>query len=115
MLLFKSEIKDIVIKKIKKTIDDADIELCVDEAIQLTMDYCNINAIPMGLKYTVVNIACDIVSTDILGDKYSDEIKAKSVSRGDTSITYEALAVKEKSDIVPSYAKELNRFRKVRR
>lgn len=112
--LLEVEVREIVLKKIS-SVSESDIEICVGEAFNIVKEYCNITEIPVGLKYTIVNIACDIVKFEYIDKYYSDEQKVKSISRGDTSISYSDSALKDKDQITKIYIRELNKYRKLRR
>lgn len=114
-LLLMTEVKRVVKTKLKDEISEELIDLCVEEALDLVKDYCNITEIPQKLKFTIANIAGDIICVDVLSDRYSNEKTIKSINRGDTSITYEANKKIEKDTIIKNYHRELNRHRQLKK
>ena len=42
-------------------IDDCDYQLAVEEAEQAILSYCNIDTVPLALKFTLANMAADVL------------------------------------------------------
>jgi hypothetical protein len=42
-------------------IDDCDYKLAIEEAEQAILNYCNIDTVPLALKFTLANMAADVL------------------------------------------------------
>ena len=91
------EINSIVSTKLKGLTPDTDVmNLCIAEAKQYILDYCNISVIPEALNFTCANIAVDLYKyqTEINKDTSQmsledavDPSNIASIKEGDTTIT----------------------------
>ena len=114
------EIKKIILLKLNKDIDDNILSIAIYESIDSIKDYCNIEEVPFALKFTVVNISIDIISSQYIKDESlsNSEQHIKSIQEGDTTITFQDNKTEtfvDKNSILNQYTKELNRHRKLRR
>lgn len=105
------DIKNILMIKLGENSNELLISIAIEEAIESIKNYCNIESVPDALSFTVVNIAIDIINSD--SESISNRT-VKSIARGDTNITYADKKVLSKGDIVKSYSKQLNNYKKVR-
>lgn len=94
-----------VIKKIRMLSDDADIDVLfyAQAAFTLTCAYCNVKEVEEGLCLLICMMAADLARLE-QGDG-----KVKSVRRGDTWLSFEALG-----DPLADYQKRLDLYRKLR-
>lgn len=85
------------------SVEAASARFYFDSVCEKVMNYCNIDVIPAGLEYTVVEMAARA---------YNDGGRSvSSIRDGDTTVTY---ANTEGSDITAEYASQLNCFRQLR-
>lgn len=81
-------------------------------AEEIVMNYCNIDEIPDGLVNTTMRIAADILRRGQYGS--SDvPVTVSSVTVGDTSTSFTPLSDSETNEVIASYTKTLNRYRRV--
>lgn len=112
----KKEIEEKIKRKLNSEIEETLVCDAIEETELLVLDYCNIDSVTANMKYIIINIACDFIKHDILSGRYSNESKVKSITRSEVSITYaDDVIFRDKSEIISSYSKELNRYRKLRR
>ena len=124
-------ISEIVKAKIKDAaITELDIQLAIDEVQMVIKNYCSIDEVPEGLKYTWANMAADLVlyqyasnnsSDDVLGDIDVGDISNLKI--GDTQIALQGNN-SERGKILKSHRpnldqivmnnkEQLNRFRRM--
>lgn len=122
---------EIVRAKIKDmAITEPDIQLAVDEVEEVIKNYCSIDEVPEGLKYTWANMSVDLVryqyESNISADDVLAGIDASDVSNlkiGDTQIALQGNNSERgktlKShrpnldQIVMNNKQQLNRFRRM--
>lgn len=105
-----------IYSKISHPIDEHKVKLAITEAEYMIMNHCNIKSIPEGLTFEVINIAVDIIEAEYI--KYEDkEEVVTSIKEGDTTISFanQQHKIIKKDEILKSYAKKLNKFRKLRK
>lgn len=106
----------IINSKISSPVTEDKIQLAIIEAEYMIKNHCNINSIPEELTFEVINIAVDIIEAEYI--KYEDkEEVVTSIKEGDTTISFanQQHKIIKKEEILSSYIKKLNRFRKLRR
>ena len=110
------KIKEIIKLKLKDdSITDAIIDLSLLEATEYVKEHCNLNAIPDNLSFKVADIAIDLINIEFRSNTKTVEKEVKSISRGDTSITYTDKPKEEKKeDMFKRYHRDLNKYRKLR-
>lgn len=92
---------------------DVQIEFALESAKNVVTDYCNIEEIPASLETTVIRMAIDIYRNEQPGESEKPQA-VKSVSIGDTSTSFGDTASSDYTQsILKSYAKQLNRYRRV--
>ena len=105
--MLKNSIRNLINKDIK--VEDSVVEFSILESKDYIMNYCNITAIPKGLDLTILKMSADIINFD-----NTEVAEIKSLSQGDTSITFNT-SISKREDIFKSYNKTLNKFRDVRK
>ena len=110
------EVTDIVLAKLKgECFRDTAVMIAIEEAAELIKNYCHIEEIPEGLKYTWANMAVGMiqVTTDSVGTSGGGPLS--SLTMGDTSYSF-ATDRKTTSDAAMEFVNEfqpqLNRFRR---
>lgn len=93
---------------------DIQLEFIIEDVEQKVINYCNITEIPKGLETTCYRIAMDIYKNENIGQE-DDKLQTKSISEGDTSVTFEQRKYDEgySDSIIKSYTHQLNRYRKL--
>lgn len=122
---------EIVRAKIKDVaITEPDIQLAVDEVEEVIKNYCSIDEVPEGLKYTWANMSVDLVryqyESSISADDVLAGIDASDVSNlkiGDTQIALQGNNSERSKtlkshrpnldQIVMNNKQQLNRFRRM--
>ncbi len=110
-------IKEIVKSKLLAKnieVDDITIDISIDEASDIITEHCNIDTVPEKLKYTLADISVDIIENQYV---HKEDENIKSIQQGDTTISFKDQQHKQikKDEIIKSYTKKLNKFRKLRR
>ena len=110
------EVREIVYGKlVDSDVDDITVALAIDEAAEIIKNYCHIEAVPEGLKYTWANMAVGMIqgTTDSVGTSGVGPLS--SISMGDTSYSF-ATDRKSGAELVSEIANEfkaqLNRYRR---
>ncbi|QEK11690.1 hypothetical protein FQB35_04550 [Crassaminicella thermophila] len=80
---------------------DIVIDHYINGVTQKILNYCNISELPKELEHVVVEKVVAIMK---------DEKSVKTVTRGDTTITYQDGEI----DLIDNIKSQLNRFRKVK-
>lgn len=97
-------------------IEDSDIEFSILEAKDYIINYCNRNDIPSNLDITILKLVIDLINFD---NKSSDteeiDDNVKSISQGDTNITFKDKNKEKREDIFKKYHSKFNKFRMVRK
>lgn len=92
---------------------NSELKLCLEEAKEIILNYCNIKEIPGGLKNTLVRMAAEIYRNEQPGDSVLPQA-VKSISEGDTSTSFSSAQEKEYTrSILKNYRSQLNRYRRV--
>lgn len=92
---------------------DGELKLCLEEAEEIAVNYCNLSEHPDGLKNTVVRMAVDIYRNEQPGDNMVP-LAVKSISEGDTSTSFGTVQVSGYAEsVLKDYKNQLNRYRKV--
>jgi hypothetical protein len=126
-------LREQVIEIVRNKLGDpaAEVDAQTDESEQAIKNYCNITAVPDGLKYTWANMTVDLVRHDRAKDTGSGEGAdagivlggaVASIKEGDTTVSFGADAGKkaeerhlaEFDDIVFGYRSQMNMFRVIR-
>lgn len=115
----------------KGQFEDPDIVAAVDEVEQAVKNYCSIPAVPIALRYTVVNMAIDLLKYWVeeskvdLGMDDLDISDVSSIKIGDTDINLgesrqdsvrKTILKSHKpnlDEIVMNYTRQLNQFRRI--
>lgn len=116
LITLREEVKKLLgITDISK--DDI-LDFIIKKVIARVIRYCNLKTIPLELETTIISMVIDGYRQIELG-KEKPEGEAKSVTRGDTSVSYlTSVEIVQKWSNNPSllndYKAELNQYRKVR-
>ena len=124
-------ILEIVRAKIKDAaITELDIQLAIDEVQMVIKNYCSIDEVPEGLKYTWTNMAADLVLYQYASNNSSDDVLSdidvgdiSNLKIGDTQIALQGNN-SERGKILKSHRpnldqivmnnkEQLNRFRRM--
>ena len=107
MKMLSSKVKLLIKSDIK--IEDSLIEFSILEVKDYIMNYCNRKDVPKELDITIVKLVADIINFD-----NTDSEEVKSLSQGDTSITFNTTS-KKREDLFKNYHKTFKKFRMVRK
>lgn len=124
-------ILEIVRAKIKDAaITELDIQLAIDEVQMVIKNYCSIDEVPEGLKYTWANMAADLVLYQYASNNSSDDVLSdidvgdvSNLKIGDTQIALQGGSSDRSrtlkshrpnlDQIVMNNKEQLNRFRRM--
>lgn len=98
---------------ITSTDKDFVLQFAIDKAIDMILNYCNIDEIPTKLNNVLLSIAMDIYRSESLGEEEKAGV-ITSIKEGDTSTNYADTSKNSTGDILDAYKKQLQPFRKVR-
>lgn len=116
-------IQEIVMTKVASAeVDVNHVKMAIAEVEQAIMNYCNRSDVPEELKFTVANMAADLVEYELQkragsgGSINPDNISSLRI--GDTLIDLKASGggkshLQDLDDIVMNYRGQLNAFRKM--
>lgn len=103
--------------------DDDLIKMFIAKEEEYIKNFCNINQIPNGLKYNLIERVCgkfllNMKNTGKLNDLFELD-SVKSVSLGDTSVSFDSVSMEKKIDklissMIDSGKEELICYRKVK-
>lgn len=110
-------ILEIVRAKIKDAaITELDIQLAIDEVQMVIKNYCSIDEVPEGLKYTWANMAADLVLYQYASNNSSDDVLSdidvgdiSNLKIGDTQIALQGNN-SERGKILKSHRPNLDRI-----
>lgn len=86
----------------------------VDKAQEMICNYCNIDAVPEGLKTTLISMCVDIYRAENYGSK-EENSTVKSISEGDASVTFATGYSNNPAAVfLKNYQTQLNKYRRVR-
>ena len=113
------KVKVLVDHKLRgRGIDGSIIKMCVDEAEQVILNYCNITEVPAALNFTWANMACDIVKS-FVAEETGEPINGTpaSLTMGDTTISLNNAVNTTGHQIdmdvlVKNYKEQLQKFRR---
>ncbi len=126
-------VNEIVRAKIKDAaITEPDIQLAVDEVEEVIKNYCSIDEVPEGLKYTWANMSVDLVKYTCQSNKSGDDVlegldasDVSSLKIGDTNIGLQGGSSSNERNkalrshqpnldrIIMNHKEQLNRFRRM--
>lgn len=90
------------------------IDLCVDDAANDILIYCNINDLPVKVEYTFYKLTCDYAQRESdLISLAQKETDIKSIKQGDTTFELNIKGADSNSTILKRYRADLNKFRKL--
>ena len=95
---------------------DPILTFLLDQVTDIVLSYCNLDAMPAGLKNTVVRMAADLYRSEGYG-KEGAPTAASEVRRGDVTVKYTGQAVAEiagAKGILDDYTAVLQQYRKLR-
>ena len=97
-------------------VSDAVVTLALESAQEIIQNYCNIVEIPNGLHSTLIRMAVDICRNEEYGSSDGGNGVVKSLTEGDTSISYGDTAVTTAyaQGLLKDYRKSLNAYRRLR-
>ena len=91
---------------------------CIDEVCEAVKIYCNIRNVPADLKYTIANMAIDLLSSmtnkGFIADSTLSTIPQTNISSikdGDSEIKFNSSNKSKIDDIVFNYKSQINKFR----
>lgn len=109
---------EIVKRKLTDPTDDSLIEMDIEEVGQAIMIYCNREDIPKELKYVHANMVIDLINSENRSKDPDGNTSVSSVKEGDVQVTFGSARVESRERaterLLFDYAKQLNRFRKLR-
>lgn len=91
---------------------DLNIEFILNSAEEVIMNYCHIEAVPVGLNNTMLRMAADMYRNDALGSVETPQ-RVTSVSRGDISTSFGDLPTDYTTGLLKNYEKALASYRKL--
>ena len=102
---------------IANELQDGVLSFVLETVQEMVLNYCNLDAIPEGLKNTVVRMAADLYRSEGYGQAAAPQV-AKSVTRGDVTVAYgDVKAVAEITggkSVLDDYKAQLQAYRKLR-
>lgn len=93
--------------------EDAVLQFCLDFASQAVLSYCNLDALPEALEWTVIAMAADKYRMEGYGKKEAPTGAVSSLSQGDVSVSYQDAAARDTCGLLKNYTATLNRFRRL--
>lgn len=114
--MLKTDIFDLVISKLKLAeYTTADVQAVIDEIEMVITEYCNIETVPNGLKFTWVNMSVDLYKSTYPDAEGEDSSIVTSIKVGDTQLNFGAGPHRVDVDkITMNYTAQMNRYKKVR-
>ncbi|ADZ84454.1 phage head-tail connector protein [Cellulosilyticum lentocellum] len=96
------------------TAKDILIQFALDDAENVILNYCNLSAVPDGLKTTWLKMALDLYRNENLGSVESGKY-VSSISEGDSSVGFKTNYSDFKESLLKNYIAQLNRYRRLRK
>ena len=100
------------------TVIEGAAQFCLEEAQQLALDYCNLEALPAGLESTVVRMAADLYRIEGYGQASVPKGPVTAVKEGDQSVSFAAdragAIAGNGASLLKGYTQRLNAYRKLR-
>lgn len=91
--------------------DSEHLDYLLEEVVRRVLNYCNLDAIPDELDYTIARMA-DLALKQALGQLDGE---AKTIKVGDTSVSFDTdAATKALNSLMGDFEGELNEFRRLR-
>lgn len=111
-----------MIEKLKQLLgisaDDATkdilVQFSLDDAESVILNYCNLTAVPDGLKTTCLKMALDLYRNENLGSVESGKY-VSSISEGDSSVGFKTNHSEFKESLLKNYLAQLNRYRRLKK
>jgi hypothetical protein len=100
---------------VSDTSQDASLTFILGDVEEVIMNYCHIDELPEGLKYTAYRMAMDLYRNEGIGDADGAGGNVTSIKEGDTQVNfgstkYEATFA---ASLLKNYTTQLNRYRKL--
>lgn len=110
---------DIVKAKLPEPLpSDRLLEIDIEEVGQSIKNYCNRTDIPAELKFVHANMVIDFITGDNRKNDPEAQSSVSSVKEGDVTVQFGAAKVESRErsteKLLFDYAKQLNKFRKLR-
>ncbi|MEC1373410.1 phage head-tail connector protein [Heyndrickxia oleronia] len=98
--------------------NDGVLNIYIDEVGQAIMNYCNRRDIPTELRYVHANMVIDLMNSENRRNESEENNAVSSIKEGDVQVNFGTvqLEYREKATeaLLFDYAKQLNRFRRLR-
>lgn len=97
---------------------DAVLDLYIEEVGQSIKTYCNRSDIPKELRYVHANMVVDFIEGEKRRTEPDGNSAVASIREGDTTVQFGSAKVESRErateQLLYDYAKQLNKFRKLR-
>ena len=90
------------------------VQFALDDAESVILNYCNLIAVPDGLKTTWVKMALDLYRNENLGSVEGGKY-VSSISEGDSSVSFKTNYSDFKDSLLKNYIAQLNMYRRLRK
>ena len=96
------------------TSQDVVIQFLLENVDEIIRNYCNVDKIPDGLRYTAYRMAVDMYRNEQLGSTGTQK-PVSSISEGDTSVSFSGSLYETSytDSLLKKYEKQLIRFRRL--
>lgn len=113
------EVIDIVKAKLPDSKpDDNILNVHIEEVGQAVMTYCNREDIPSELRFVHANMVIDLINGENRSKDPDGQTAVSSIKEGDVQVSFGSARIESRERatqaLIFDYAKQLNRFRKLR-
>lgn len=112
------DVFDIVKAKLPKPVEEPELALYIAEVGQSIKTYINCSSIPKELDFVYANMVLDLIKGEQRKLDPDSQQTVASIREGDTTVQYGSAKVESRErateQLLFDYAKQLNKFRKLR-
>ena len=105
-------------KLLEPKLDDLTLDIYIKEVGQAIMTYCNREDIPDELRFVHANMVVDMINGTNRASDPEAQSSISAIKEGDTQVTFSSVKVESRErateQLLFDYAKQLNKFRKLR-
>ncbi len=108
-----TRIKELLGVPAENTSQDVSLTFIADIVKETVLNYCNLDALPDGLKNTCLRMAVDLYRYEKPTES-GVPLRVASITEGDTATSFSVLNDALKGTILKDYKGQLNRYRRMR-
>ncbi|WP_410496386.1 phage head-tail connector protein [Cellulosilyticum sp. ST5] len=90
------------------------VQFALDDVESVILNYCNLSAVPDGLKTTWLRMALELYRNENLGSVEGSKY-VSNISEGDSSVSFKTNYSDFKDSLLKNYIAQLNMYRRLRK